>query len=458
MNVSIGQIMRSKKPQESFLEYKQRVLDTKSASFCGAKWYNATIWLGSGQTTSCHHPLPHAVSVEQVLHNPAALHNTPEKKEQRAQMQRGERPSGCEYCWKIEDSSPTAISDRPYKSLIYSEAELDMAFSLPSQQDVNLRTLEIAFDRTCNFACSYCNPAFSSTWVRDIKTNGGYSGLVSDGRNHFTHAHDSSQIYGYNDTNPYVEAFFKWWESDLHYTLRELRITGGEPLMSGHTWKLLDWFKDNVGKSQTKLAINSNLGMDRKKLNEFIDKVADIPDLEIYTSCESYGQQAEYIRDGLDYKQWVDNLLALQSAGIKMHVMATINSLCLPNLPKFLDHLMDIKVGRGRDAVTTTLNILRFPSFQSPTVMPYHIKQECANKLTAFLEKYSDGYYLHQMEIEHIRRLIEYLNSVESPHTGASPLDVLQKDFKTFYSQYDQRRGKDFTKTFPELAKWYNDL
>jgi len=451
-------MVRSKKPDETYTEYKKRVLDTKSASFCGAKWYNATIWLGSGQTTSCHHPLPHQVSVEQVLANPAALHNTPEKKNQRLLMQQGLRPSGCEYCWKIEDSSATALSDRPYKTMIYSEEELNEAFNLPSESDVNLRTLEIAFDRTCNFACSYCNPAFSSTWVRDIKANGPYSGLVSDGRNHFTHAHNSSQLYGYTDTNPYVEAFFKWWETDLHKTLRELRITGGEPLMSGHTWKLLDWFKENAGKSQTKLAINSNLGMDSKKLHEFIDKVKDIPDLEIYTSCESYGKQAEYIRDGLDYKQWLDNILALQSAGIKMHVMATINGLCLPSLPKFLNHIMDIKTGRGRESVTVTLNILRFPSFQSPTVMPDYIKQECANKLSIFLERYLDGYYLHQMEIEHIRRLIEYLNSVESPHTGASQIEILQKDFKQFYSQYDARRNKNFKETFPELKEWYDSL
>ena len=31
-----------------------------------------------------------------------------------------------------------------------------------------------------SFACSYCNPAFSSTWVRDIKQKGPYQNLVSD--------------------------------------------------------------------------------------------------------------------------------------------------------------------------------------------------------------------------------------------------------------------------------------
>ena len=36
-------------------DFKREHLDSKSASFCGAKWYNATVWLGSGMTTSCHH-------------------------------------------------------------------------------------------------------------------------------------------------------------------------------------------------------------------------------------------------------------------------------------------------------------------------------------------------------------------------------------------------------------------
>ena len=31
-------------------------------------------------------------------------------------------------------------------------------------------------------------------------------------------------------------------------------------------------------------------------------------------------------------------------------------------------------------------------------------------------------------------------------------------DFKSFYEQYDKRRGKDFCKTFPELAVWYQGI
>ena len=310
------------------LEFKQQVLDPKSASFCAAKWYNATIWLGSGMTTSCHHPPAHRIDAEEIKINPKAIHNTVQKKLDREMMQRGDRPRGCEYCWKIEDIDRNNISDRVYKSKIYPIEALDEAYQTPPQKDVNLRTLEIAFDRTCQFACSYCNPAFSSTWVRDIKNNGPYVDLISDGRNHFTHTHDSSQLYTFGEVNPYVEAFFQWWETDLHKTLQELRITGGEPLMSGETWKLIEWFKHNRGRSQTRLAINSNLGMDRFKLQEFLDKVKDIPHLEIYTSMEAVGNQAEYIRDGLNYNQWLENVVALlDSDTIKaVHCMCTINS------------------------------------------------------------------------------------------------------------------------------------
>ena len=451
---------------ETDLQYKRRVIDIKSASFCGAKWYNATIWLGSGQTTSCHHPLPHQVSVEQVMVNPKALHNTREKKNDRALMQDGLRPAGCEYCWKIEDiamepdhvlNGDEIISDRVYKTVIYEDKDLDEAFNTPPEQDVNLQTLEIAFDRTCQFACSYCNPAFSTTWVRDIHRNGPYTKLVSDGRNHFTHTHDSSQLYTINDVNPYIEAFFKWWESDLHKTLKELRITGGEPLMSGYTWRLIDWFKDHRGQSKTRLAINSNLGFEQDKLERLLDATEGI-ELDLYTSNESIGQHAIYIRDGLDWDQWTSNLVYLLD-GRKLrglHVMCTINALCLISLPEFLWSIVKLKQKYGKDAINFSLNILRFPSFQSPLILPKDIKEQAIEELVRFHA--ANAHNLHEFEVNQVERLFNYLREVISPHSGAMDTIILQRDFKNFYEQYDQRRGKDFRATFPQLTEWYDTL
>src|SRR5690606_8165491 len=155
--------------KESSIEYKQRVMDAISPTFCAAKWYNATIWLDWGQTTSCHHPPPHTIVKKDILKNPAALHNTKEKKEERKLMLEGKRPQGCEYCWKVEDMGPDYVSDRIFKTNIYSEESLKILPTLSPDEDIDLKTLEISFDRKCNFACSYCGPTFSTLWAQDIK-------------------------------------------------------------------------------------------------------------------------------------------------------------------------------------------------------------------------------------------------------------------------------------------------
>ena len=444
------------------LKFKKEKLDTKSASFCGAKWYNATIWLGSGMTTSCHHPLPHKIDLEEIKTNPSAIHNTKQKKEQRRQMQVGERPAGCEYCWKIEDIGRDAISDRVYKSKIYTDEALDDAFRTDYKTDYNLKTLEIAFDRTCNFACSYCNPAFSTTWANDIKQKGPYTGLKSDGRNHFTHAHNSAEPYKKDETNPYVEAFYKWWETDLHKSLDELRITGGEPMMSPNLWRLLDWIETQGDKMNPHmiLAINSNLGAKADIINRFKEKLKKFNRFELYTSNEATFEQAEYIRDGLDYTQWYINVLNMMADKIPkvIHNMCTINALCLESLAEFLEKIVFLKSASKvyETPINYTLNILRFPSFQSPLVLPDDLRNKFKSDIEKFLK--NNKQYLEEMEVNHTQRLIDYLDVVKTPHAGAAEREKLQRDFKIFYSQYDKRRGNDFEKTFPIIGEWYRGI
>lgn len=445
-----------KQPNETDIQYKRRVIDIKSESFCAAKWYNATIWLGSGMTTSCHHPPAHKISLDAVKENPSALHNTPEKKEQRQQMQTGKRPAGCEYCWKLEDAGGN--SDRVYKSKIYTEEALRFAKELPWVQDVNLKTLEISFDRTCNFACSYCNPAFSTTWAKDINNNGPYTDLFTDGRGHFTHNHNGSQLYKIGETNPYVEAFFQWWETDLHNTLDELRITGGEPLMSAETWRLVDWYKENKGKSKTRLAINTNLCAKPELIDKLIQLSHDVEALDIYTSAEAIGHTAEYIRDGMDWELWTRNMHRLATEGKLrgLHVMGTPSVLSIMEITNFLDWCLYYKQLYGRDSLSFTLNILRFPSFQSVTVLSEGMRWHAARRIEEWISDVKDSPLLHEMEIDHVMRLANYLRTVQQAHDGASSTDKLKVDLKNFLKQYNNRRNKDIKQACPEIAEWLN--
>lgn len=140
-----------KKQNETFLQYRKRINDKISSSFCAAKWYNATIWLNEGKTSSCHHPKQHSIPKKELINNPSALHNTSFKKQRRKEMLEGIRPDECEYCWKVEDISKDHISDRVYKTAIYDESEISECKSkFGWESNVPLKTLEISFDSNCN--------------------------------------------------------------------------------------------------------------------------------------------------------------------------------------------------------------------------------------------------------------------------------------------------------------------
>jgi len=450
-----------RKANESLKDFKIRVIDPISDTYCAAKWYNATIWLGHGQTTSCHHPPAHKIDVEEIKSNPSAIHNTPHKKLMRKLMLEGKRPNECEYCWKVEDIDRGNISDRTFKTEIYEDKDITASTKMPWDADVDLKTLEISFERTCNFACSYCNPAFSTSWVRDIKKNGPYINIVSDGRGHFMDtAPWAANVTEKEEDNPYIQAFWKWWESSLSGNLEEIRITGGEPLMAPSVWKLFDWFKNNPVKGKRlRFAVNSNLVPKDALMDKLIEMSHHIPHLEIYSSNESVGAHSEYIRDGMDYQKWLNNIDRLITEGNlhAQHMMMTINSLCLASITEFMDDMLTIKRKHGSQYCSMSLNILRFPSFQSCAILPATMKETYKNKLQTWLDKQvatdetdkNGNPLLNDWERPQVQRLIDYLDVVKTPHQHTAGQDKLYNDFRSFYEQYDQRRGKDFRKTFP---------
>lgn len=453
----------SKKPEESYQEYRDRVVNKISPAFCGAKWYNATIWLGNGTTASCHHPPAHKIPLEEVAMSHKAIHNTQYKKLVRKQMLEGQRPKECEYCWKIEDLGPDKISDRVHKSVIYTDEELEQCKALYGwEKDVDLRTLEIAFDPNCNFGCSYCNASFSTTWQNDIKKNGPYQNLVSDGAAAIQHDGSHSMPYGKNNIgNPYIEAFWKWWEGELQHTLRELRVTGGEPTMSKDFWKLMKWWETHP-ECNVEFAVNSNLGQKNELFEELLKASHNIKSFHLYTSCEATGKQAEYIRDGLVWDKWLKNMDRMLGEGnVKStNCMMTINALCLFSITDFMDEMLKLKKKYKTQSPVCSFNILRFPSFQSIVTLPKDIRMERADTIEKWINDNWDdernGFI--QWEKDSMVRLVTYIREVDTGHAFTSSLESRERDFKSFYMQYDIRRNKNFIETFPMLKEWWDSI
>jgi hypothetical protein len=143
--------------------------------------------------------------------------------------------------------------------------------------------------------------------------------------------------------------------------------------------------------------------------------------------------------------------------------MFTLNALCLASLDQLLEYVFDL---RERDPnphthIDTSFNILRFPSLQSITTLPEHIKQERHEHYSQWMVNNQERMYPH--EVPGMQRLLSYIEGVSEGHTvrAHSDLSTRQLDFHNFFAQYDRRRGKNFAETFadwPALVEWFEEM
>jgi len=446
----------------SILEKKREKINSVSCSFCTAKWLQTTLYLQNGYNHSCHHPSPHKISVEEILQDPAALHNSNFKKQQRQKMLNGERPSECDYCWNIEDLNKTYFSDRHYKTADYWAWDRfdEIAHSDP-KRNVTPSYLEVSFSNVCNFACAYCSPEISSKWMEDIQQNGLYP---TEHSNHDLNYLKSSGRFPYrqSDNNPYVNAFWKWFPEILSH-LRVLRLTGGEPTMSKDVWKLLNYIENNP-QPNLELAINTNLCVTQALINRLQEKISVLKNcvkkIDIYTSLESIGKQAEYVRDGLDYNQWVINVEKILETGVNVSIMTTVNILSLPTFANFIEKIMELRVTYNKSFETNriplSVNYLRWPPHLQCILLDNQVREEFADTIEytckKWLKYYSKDKYarLYLEEWDQIQRLCDYLRTSNS-------VSQYRKDFVRYILEYDKRRNKNFNKVFPEYTYLLED-
>jgi len=444
-------------------------LDGVGCGFCLAKWTQVTMHLHNGMTHSCHHPSPHKISLPELERNPTALHNTSFKKKKRKEMLEGKRPDECNYCWNVEDNS-NSFSDRVFKSSEpWSIDQFETIKNSHWRDDYNPRYVEVSFSNTCNFKCAYCGPQYSSKWVEEIERYGGYP--TTHNFNNIDGIRSRNEMpYKHTEHNPYVEAFWKWWPN-LYKDLHTFRITGGEPLLSKDTFKVLEYIQTHWERNPNIcLAINTNLGVPDMLIDKLIDICKDLTEnnkvreLIIFTSVEATGDQAEYIRFGLNYNKFITNIekILVSLPKVTVNIMAAFNALSVFSYSNLIDTVYELKKKYHNnerywgESIQLDTSYVRWPNFLSIKILEREHKElilDSAKKAMYYGMKDTpmNTHGFSDIQIQKIKRTYDYAIA----DVGNYDIESNRVDFANYITEYDRRRNTDFVKTFPELEQFY---
>lgn len=422
---------------------KIEVIKNAPPGFCLAKWYQVTIDLSRGFTHSCHHPVRHKIPLEEVQKDPSALHNTYYKMLQRKLMLEGQRPLECEYCWKIEDSPGQHNSDRFIKSSDdWAYEHLEDTLNSKWTKKVSPTYVEVIFSSECNLNCAYCSADVSSSIEREMAKFGPYPKI----KNNYRQLHNPE----IKEDNPYVKAFWLWFP-EIAPTLKYFRVTGGEPLLSKNTFKVLDYLEEHPCPEMT-FAINTNLSFSSSQLEKFLIQIKTllakkaIKQFQLFTSLDTFGEQASYIRKGLDLGKFEDNLKLINQILPKQYIvlMCTYNLLSITAFKKFLLWFSDLR-NQGIN-ITLDISYLKDPEYLAANLADDYLKSIINDDLLYM----KSNKVFNIFEINKYERIVNWINST-SINLNSYPH---RADFYSFITEYDKRFGSNFLETFPDYSNF----
>lgn len=289
-------------------------------------------------------------------YQPSMYHSAPLLVEMRDSLARGERHGSCYRCWDAESKGV-----RSWRQ-----------FCGPPPDPVDPRhvsRLEIQFDNTCDLACIYCGPWYSTAWEAENSDSGFYDGYRSGNR-------PSVTTDGIGKITDVLR------EMGRHNNTINLDFTGGEPFLSKNLNErnlnaFMDAFREHAGKDAgISLRFATNTNTPSKLMDETIGILGRIKSshpsvgIDIAVSMESTGRYFEMSRYLASWDRVDANLnLWLSQPWADVEISSTFNSFTLPDLPRFITYLADTFSARGR-TVRIIPNVAYTPVAMSTTVLP----------------------------------------------------------------------------------------
>jgi pyruvate-formate lyase-activating enzyme len=443
-------------------DYKNKIdkideeLSSLSPTFCLARWFDSLMYFQTGLVSGCCKTQVNSMKLSSDT--PSDLHNTDYQKMQRLLMLKGAWPKDCGYCSSIEGIEG-GLSDRKYiNAKLYDEKIATTYQKLKPSQNVIPRQLELSFTNKCNLACSYCSPLLSSRIYSEMEKYGDFIG--SDERT------TQLNLLIKDEKNPYLEQFYRWLP-DLAQEVRYLKFTGGEPLLSEDVYKTLDYIVENSSTFNLEsIGFNTNLSIKEdifERFKAYISKIYSkeiASDVSVYASIDSWGEQAEYSRFGLDINLFEKNLVSLleEYPEIKIYLTSTLNIFSLSSYRELLEKLLEIR-GRFPHKNQSSLRLemissyLTAPNYLSCLIATddlidtYKKNLDFMNKLEG-----SEKNLFSVFEIDREKRNLAWIN--DNKEYEAKILD--RSNFYSFICEYDKRRNLNFLKIFPEYQYFYS--
>jgi hypothetical protein len=204
------------------------------------------------------------------------------------------------------------------------------------------------------------------------------------------------------------------------------------------------------------ISINSNLGVTFDRVDRLLIRVKSLLDqkkirkFSLFTSIDTWGPQAEYMRTGLKCDHWERNMKqAVSELGITVNFMCTFNVLCVSNFRNFLEQIINWRKELGKSAIGFDTPYLKEPPHWMINILTDDFLTYMDDNLD-FIKNNSEWFEV--VEYEKFKRVVDYM---KSDTVSKKKIQQGRRDFYSFFTENDRRLGTNLLEIFPEYRDFY---
>jgi hypothetical protein len=302
--------------------------------------------------------------------------NSPHMRSVRLRMMAGEELSECEVC---DHKLLNTDVYRSYWNQLFRD-KIDEAFDSTDETGATTMptvSFDYRFNNLCNFKCRMCGDMLSSSWEAESRKHNTWSResqpwMVSPLR---------EQITKFQDTQV-VQEFVEAIETK---TIKEIYWCGGEPLMWDMHWNAMQRIIELGFAKEVYVRYNTNLSRTSFKGTRLFDLLPQFQDWQICSSLDGTGEVGEYIRDGLDYQQWLQNFKEGMAVAKTTREMRLDYTITMPGLLE-LKNMFDLSRELDTEILTKVMFTFSNDEILSPLALPKELLHTIIDEALEYME------------------------------------------------------------------------